>query len=410
VPSRSAVLALLLLLAAATALFAPPLPNPGSADEQMLAIGRDVPGFGGLFVDARGGIHVYVLDPARDGGLAAKALGPRATVLDGDYRFDELLAWRYALRSLLSFDGVTTLDVDEARNRVVLGVEPSLGAEARAALATRLTATGIPAGAVVLADIGAVRELPADRATAAAVAPATVQGKFRPAPGGVQIVFSGRFVCTLGFNAVLGRDFGFVINDHCTEVRGEPDGTAYSQGIPGDGIIGSEVRDPSFITEGCPVDRRCRMSDSAFARYTKKNLGVLGRVARTTAQGDVEGSLRVSPPGSRFTVIGKAPDPLVGQQAHKVGRTTGWTAGEVVGTCVDANISTNDVTLFCQTFVAAGSGPGDSGSPVFARAGGTQARLMGILWGGGTHPVFGQLFIFSPLSAIEQELGALKVN
>jgi hypothetical protein len=416
VPSRSAALALLLFLAASTALFAPPLTGSaadpmGSADEQMLAIGRDVPGFGGLFVDASGAVHVYVLDPQRDGGIATKALGPRATVLDGDYRFDDLLAWRYTLRSMLSQEGVTTLDVDEARNRVVLGVEPSLGAEARAALIARLATTGVPAGAVVLEDFGAVQELPADRVTAAAAAPPpTVQGKFRPAPGGVQVVFSGRFVCTLGFNATLGRDFGFVINDHCTDVRGEPDGAAYSQGIPGDGVIGTELKDPSFTTEGCPADRRCRMSDSAFARYTKKNLGILGRIARTTGQGDSEGSLRVSPPGSRFTLIGKAPDPLVGQLAHKVGRTTGWTAGEVVGTCVDSNVSGIDVTLLCQTFVAAGSGPGDSGSPVFSRAGGTQARLLGILWGGGTHPAFGQLFIFSPISAIDQELGTLKVN
>ncbi len=418
--NRSLFRGLLLAFAGAAQLFASSLsaaPMPEtllSADEQLLAIGRELPGFGGLFVDGSGRVNVYLVDPQAHGALAEKALGGESRLLRADFRFDELLGWRYALRPLLGLDGVTMLDVDEARNRVLLGVEPRLSADERKQLVVRAAAHGIPATALLVEDRPAFTTLPADNVTAASKAfpsIATLSDKFRPAVGGVQIVFGGQFGCTLGFNATLGRDFGFVVNGHCTSVRGERDGTIYEQSRFGDGPIGAETRDPGFITGGaCPAERQCRFSDSAFARYSKKSLGKLAQIARPTSGDPLVGSRIVSPATSRFAIVGKAPDPFIGQTAHKVGITTGWTFGNVVGTCIDANISGSDLTMLCQTAVAAGGGPGDSGSPVFSRVGSKQAKLMGILWGGATVPDIGEIFVFSPLSAIERELGTLKVN
>lgn len=419
--NRSLLCGLLLAFAGAAMIFAPALfaarapETLLSADEQLLAIGRELPGFGGLFVDGKGRVNVYLVDPQVNGALAQKALGGESRLLRADFRFDELLDWRYALRPLLGLDGVTMLDVDEARNRVLLGVEPGLSAGARAELIGRAAAQGIPATALLVEERPAFAPLPAD-ATAGLTSKAfpsiaTLNDKFRPAPGGVQIVFSGRFGCTLGFNATLGRDFGFVVNSHCSEVRAERDGTIYEQGRFGDGPIGVETRDPGFTTSGaCPAEHRCRFSDAAFARYSKKSLGKLAQIARPTSGDNHFGSSILSPATSRFTIIGKVPDPLVGQTAHKVGSTTGWTFGEVVGTCIDGNVSGSDVTMLCQTVVAGGGGPGDSGSPVFSRVGSKQAKLMGILWGGGSVPEIGEIFVFSPMSAIERELGTLKVN
>jgi hypothetical protein len=49
-------------------------------------------------------------------------------------------------------------------------------------------------------------------------------------------------------------------------------------------------------------------------------------------------------------------------------------------------------------------GGGDSGSPVFLRpSSGNHVRLLGILWGSGGS----NLFVFSTISNIEAELGAL---
>ncbi len=418
--NRSLLGSLLLMLAGAAMIFPTPLsaaPLPEtllSADEQMLAISRELPGFGGLFVDGSGRVNVYLVDPQAHGALAQKALGGESRLLRADFRFDELLGWRYALRPLLGVDGVTMLDVDEAHNRVLLGVEPGVSAGERAEILARAAAQGIPVAALVIEERLAFAPLPADvTAPASKAFPsiATLNDKFRPAPGGVQIVFSGRFGCTLGFNATLGRDFGFVVNSHCTEVRAERDGTIYEQGRFGDGPIGSETRDPAFTTGGaCPAEHRCRFSDAAFARYSKKSLGKLAQIARPTSGDNHFGSSILSPATSRFTIVGRVPDPLVGQTAHKVGSTTGWTFGEVVGTCIDGNVSGSDVTMLCQTIVAGGGGPGDSGSPVFSRVGSKQAKLMGILWGGGSIPEIGEIFVFSPLSAIERELGTLKVN
>ena len=93
---------------------------------------------------------------------------------------------------------------------------------------------------------------------------------------------------------------------------------------------------------------------------------------------------------------------------HKIGRTTGWTRGSVRGTCVNTNVAGTNITQLCQGWVSAGAGGGDSGSPVFRRQGtGSNVTLLGILWGGSTLSDGSSLYIFSPISNIETELGAL---
>jgi hypothetical protein len=55
----------------------------------------------------------------------------------------------------------------------------------------------------------------------------------------------------------------------------------------------------------------------------------------------------------------------------------------------------------CQDFVGATVGSGDSGSPVFAVTTGDNVNLPGISWGGSGSGSF----VFSPLSAINPEIG-----
>jgi hypothetical protein len=93
---------------------------------------------------------------------------------------------------------------------------------------------------------------------------------------------------------------------------------------------------------------------------------------------------------------------------HKVGRTTGWSSGNVTNTCATVNVSGSNIQLLCQTLVQR-SGTvivqgGDSGSPVFQRTSDDNVTLVGILWGGSTS---GDLFVFSPLKNIQDELGAV---
>jgi hypothetical protein len=92
---------------------------------------------------------------------------------------------------------------------------------------------------------------------------------------------------------------------------------------------------------------------------------------------------------------------------NKVGRTTGWSRGKVVATCVTVNVSGTSLTQICQTIVNAKVSGGDSGSDVFKVTSGTNVKLDGVLWGGSTD---GLSFVFSPFANITGELGALTTH
>jgi hypothetical protein len=374
----------------------------GSADEELVLMGREIPGFGGLFYDAQGVPTVYLLDPEGAGAATLKALAPEVRIRQGEYEFERLAEWRMELRPLLALPGVVFLDADEARNRVVIGVDATSPRKSRdrEGLESRLAATAVPRPAVLVVAAAPFEPL------------AGVQSKFRPAPGGVEISFqfSGAFygTCTLGFNAKRGNVSGFVVNSHCTRTQGELEGTRFFQNTPFAGAIGTEMVDPPYFTgPPCPSGRRCRMSDSAFVKYDNAKLGQLGKIARPTRPNDLPFSLTVNPASARFAIKSRGSSGRVGDVLHKVGKTSGWTYGTVVSTCLDGNTD-GTKTVLCQTVVQADGGPGDSGSPVFYRSTGNNVRLAGILWGGADTPT-GIQYIFSPIGNIERELGTLKL-
>jgi hypothetical protein len=92
---------------------------------------------------------------------------------------------------------------------------------------------------------------------------------------------------------------------------------------------------------------------------------------------------------------------------NKVGRTTGWTAGNITNTCVNTGVSGTSIVQLCQTFVSAGVGAGDSGSDVFKITSSPNVKLAGILWGGNSN---GTLFVYSPLANVIQDLGPLTTH
>jgi hypothetical protein len=281
---------------------------------------------------------------------------------------------------VLARPGAVFVDADESANRVLIGVERGAVGMARAA-AARL---GIPAEAVVVRETEPIRFA------------ATLRDRVRPVVGALQINFPG-FLCTLGFNAVRSGQNSFITNSHCTGTQGGVEGTPYwqpSQSV--DGVqIGTEVDDPQYFRRnGCPNGRRCRFSDAARVRYATGIQFTLGTIAKTT--GPNNNSVTIN--GS-FSITGEG-SASVGQTVSKVGRTTGWTQGQVTNTCVNTGVQGSNIVQLCQTFVTAGVGSGDSGSPVFS--GTSSVTLVGILWGGS-----GNQFVYSPITNIEQELGAL---
>jgi hypothetical protein len=369
-------------------------PSPAAArqggPEHPNDLARAVPGFGGFFLDAADIPTAYLREPAQKAAVT-RALGPylRAAgiqpsllrVRRGQYDWAELERWQAGPGSAaLAVPGAVFTDADEASNRLRIGVEHGAAA---AGVRSALARAGVPAAAVIIEE------------TAPIVRMATLQND-NSRQGGLQINFPG-FLCTLGFNDGTGA---FITNSHCTTTQGGVENTPYGQPLLSAGTVAVEVTDPPYFTGGaCPSNRRCRRSDAARAQYQSGIQGAFRQIARTAAPNRKRNALEIT--GS-FTITGELlSGGVVGNIVNKVGRTTGWTQGQITNVGVNTNVSGSNITQLGQTFVSAGVGGGDSGSPVFSLSG-SNATLRGILWGGSSN---GRSFVFSPLGNIEAELG-----
>jgi len=372
----------------------------GAQAPDLATLARTIPGFGGFYLDA-GVPTVYLLDPAAR-APAERALGAYATargfapaqirVLQGRYDYRDLDRWFQRISyEAFSTPGVVYTDLDEAVNRVAVGVEHAAAAASVRGLAARL---GIPTEALIV------------RHTEPIGYAQTLRDMVRPVTGGLQIRFSS-FLCSLSFNAARAGISGFVTASHCSDKQGAVDGTLYYQ--PLDQVaaefIGTEIADPSFFrhSPGCPHARRCRYSDANFSEGASNVAFALGGIAKTT--GVNTGSVEIA--GS-FSITAEAGgNATVGQRLNKVGRTTGWTQGQVAASCATVRVSGSNIVLLCQDIVENAVpivGAGDSGSPVFFISSGNNVTLHGTLWGGNSS---GTLFVYSPITNIEQELGPL---
>ncbi len=134
-------------------------------DDLLVRVDERVPGFGGMFIDSDGRLTVYLLDTARlpaarsaieaiFGSSHVPAAGVRA--VQGQYTVSQLKAWTERAGTVLKMPGVTLVDLDEAQNRVAIGVED--GSRTRA-VEQRLSSLKIPREAVVIQVTGRIRPL-----------------------------------------------------------------------------------------------------------------------------------------------------------------------------------------------------------------------------------------------------------
>ncbi len=136
-----------------------------SYDDCLVRVEEKAPGFGGMFIDKDGRLAVYLLDPSK---LAAArsaieaVFGPERVppagvyALKGQYTVSQLKRWTERAGELLSKPGVTLVDLDEARNRVAVGIED---ASRRKATEKALTSLGIQREAVVIEVTGEIRQV-----------------------------------------------------------------------------------------------------------------------------------------------------------------------------------------------------------------------------------------------------------
>jgi hypothetical protein len=383
-------------------------PNqPLTLDDKFVQIARSVPSFGGMFFDNQQNLNIYLTDQMQIASAQseiASVLGisvPQANVrvLRGEHNFIELKRWHDRAIGLFDIEGVLSTDIDETQNRLKIGVAQ---ADQIGLVEQQIAQLRIPASAVEVV------------VTEPIVPMATLRDQVRPLVGGLQINFPG-YLCTYGFNAVRAGVNGFVTNSHCTTTQGGVESTPYYQ--PTQAIsptqIGTEIADPTYNKSTCPSSirgKKCRYSDSSFARHENSVAADFGRIAKIDTPNT--GSLNIV---GNYRIVAES-SAVVGQTVNKVGRTTGWGQGAVTSTCVNVGVLGSSIVQLCQDQVTNNSAvivdSGDSGSPVFRITNSPNAddvQLYGILWGGSTS---GNLFVYSPIANVQlssTELGALTV-
>ena len=204
-----------------SALQAPP-PVTALQTLDMGTLDRAIPGFGGFFVD-HGVPTVYLLDVTRRGpvertlGNFARSLGlapARIRVVKAQYAYRDLDRWhKQVTYEAFEAANVVYTDLDEATNRVAVGVERGTSKAAIRGLAARL---GVPAGAVDVREADPILPM------------VTLRDQVRPVVAGLQINF-GNFICSVGFNATSNGQASFVTASHCTNRQGGTEGTQYFQ-------------------------------------------------------------------------------------------------------------------------------------------------------------------------------------
>jgi len=396
-------------------------PNPTSPDPRDVAVSaqrspqggglpsteqldRQVPGFGGFFLDASGAPTIYLArgvsrapaEQALSAYMAARGLSAASLhVREARYGWQQLQRWQdAATNGAFSVNGTVYVDNDETTNRVRIGVENIGTAGQVRAAAARL---GVPVDAVIVDQVAPIVQV------------ASLQNVVdRPVRAGVQINFPG-FLCSVGFNATSGGVKSFITASHCTTKQGGVENTPYYQPLQSvDGtVVAREVADPAYTKgAGCPGGRTCRYSDASRAAYVNGANQALGLIAKTSGANngslDIVGSFTIASDDCTSTLGGCV---AVGTTINKVGRTTGWTAGTLTNRCVNTGVQGTRIVQLCQNFVSAGVGGGDSGSDVFV--GTSNVMLAGVLWGGSSS---GNQFVYSPFANVVRELGPLTTH
>lgn len=161
--------------------------RPG--EEESVVLARELPGFGGFYIDSVGDLHAYLLDVERSesahsalaGVLARRqrsyteterGLRPRGGIIihQGQFTFYQLADWRNDVEGFTTtVPGVVWVGLDEHLNRVAVGVDRSRPAAVHALVVRRLGEMGIPPEAVAFETTDAIATGTADECAPEAI-------------------------------------------------------------------------------------------------------------------------------------------------------------------------------------------------------------------------------------------------
>lgn len=423
-------------------------------EEIYAAISRDVPAYGGHFLDSNGILTAYATSAdafvataaAISQRLASGAIklppgarrGP-VRVIKGEYTFAQLSAWRDSifLHVLGARNGVVMDDLSEGKNRVTIGVLRGQEASIKARVLPQLAVLGIPEQAVIFESTSPRRA--STRSTvrrsdlAGAKPPTTFALLARaamsrhPTPtmvappyslttaadtliGGLRIQYyhvpdAAYKDCTIGFTAQWANGTkGFITASHCSSHMWATDSASYYQPNSGATIRGFEAYDRSPGT--CPLLWPCdmyRFSDANLnAAFGNWRRGVVGRPSGSPVSGSA-GTTVLNGSSPYLFVVAEAGDVIEGQRVDKIGSYTGWTYGAVTHTCGDwldyLGLATEMVRCVYKASVYTNGG--DSGSPVFTWDGADGIVAYGILF---AEDDAGQTMYFSKLPYVKGDV------
>ncbi len=383
-------------------------------EAEQLRIAREIPGFGGYFLDKAGQLVIRmsvagaetraktrVLDLVRrerQQSHLGNAFQREPIIVASRFDLVQLAGWRDRLVGpALELSGINFVDLDEAQNVITVGFE---NASAKGEAQRLFSAMRIPEDAVVFES--------------SQLAPTVdLFSRIRPLTAGTQMGPAG---CSLGAAAIREGVEVILTASHCTAVWNTDDFGPTSQNLYSPSF-GTEVFDENGWICGVFRDVRCRFAD--VAAYSISGLDVLegetgfqlGRIARpiyaVAGVDQIYGPVQIDDANPFFQITGTYDYPLMNETMHKVGVTTGWTYGNIYKTCTDVsyNNTSPKKRYVCQDWAALFGQPGDSGGPVFLHLANDNAVFMGLITGRST----GSGTIFGNVYQLRRDLGPFQV-
>lgn len=399
-------------------------------EEGFAVLSEHVPSSAGYYIDREGSTVVLVRDSAEFGAARTALLRLRPQmpyaptrgtirVEKAKYSFAQLARWRDLIfdKAFSSTPGVTSLDLDEARNRVVIGVDQAQLGNATEGVQRTLAQLDIDTAAIIIQA-----ETPLQWSggvlnsfRGSVISPDLASGPWSSVVGGIMMIVSATDPdspmggasggCTVGFTTLYtppsASPYRAVVSaSHCTAQWGFLGSTTFTvNGISGN--AGTEAVDATAYS--CGITGSCRASDAALFQLAPTAPYELGLIARPHAPP----ALNQDVLNPWFMVRGTTPRPT-GAPYSKIGRTSGWTTGTVHSTCVDHSFG-GSLGVFslkthrCQDVGTAYNTGGDSGGSVFFRVDTLSVDLLGTTVG---HKKIGSTtyHVWSPYSRIASDM------
>ena len=369
---------------------------PKSIDDIFVKLADRFDGFGGVYENEEGKLVLVSRQPEHTRVVQAEIVAELSDLIEMDdrsrnaysgkgiliqpatYSFTELAVYRDIIEKNLWDDIPLVLtDVNERQNAVVIGLGESAGISSDDVI-PMMAGLGIPLEAIAIEKLPvpqrAVGMSPDLEPATRTVQTQQITDYVRPLAGGLKIDRNGG--CTLGIPVWYGnpgnQTRGFLTASHCTGFVGINNGSQWGQPLLRDSI-GVEFEDLPLTD--CDTTPYLCLSDASLIDlnpgHDDASITLPGHVYLT----DFSSSTGPGGYAVASTLTLGVQSPLMGLDVNKVGVRTGWTTGEITGTCVNITLSAGQVRhpdgtspptrLSCYIRADTPVNSGDSGSALF---------------------------------------------